>query len=309
MAAVSSPIDLSLLPVPDVVEQLDYEAILAARKAELLALTPIDKRDAVAAVLALESEPLTILLQESALRELTLRQRVNEAARGVLVTTALGADLDNLAARHNVERLVVSPGDDQAYPPVPPVYESNDSLRQRVPEAFEGMSVAGPRGAYLYHARSADGAIADVSAVSPFPCQVVVYVLSNEGDGTANPELLAKVDSALDIETIIPLCDEKIVQSAQIVPFRVVATLYMRNAGPGQAEALSEAERRVSEFTSRKRRQGASVWRDKISALLHVEGVTHVDLQKPATDLLLTAAQAATCMEIVLTPAVDSDND
>ncbi|MNV92556.1 hypothetical protein D3C71_1871690 [compost metagenome] len=111
------------------------------------------------------------------------------------------------------------------------------------------------------------------------------------------------------METIIPLCDEKIVRSSEIQAYRVVATLYMRTAGPGQSEAESEAVRRVSEFTSRKRRQGASVWRDKISSLLHVEGVTHVDLQEPASDLLLTAAQAATCLDIVLTVVVDPDND
>ncbi|AOB29907.1 baseplate assembly protein [Bordetella sp. H567] len=308
MAAASTPIDLSLLPVPDVVETLDYETILATRKADLLALCPVDMQPAIAAVLALESEPLTILLQENALRELTWRQRVNEACRAVLVATAVKADLDNLAARHNVTRLLVSPGDDTAYPPVPAIYETDDSLRQRVPEAFEGMSVAGPRGAYLYHARSADGAIADVSAVSPTPCQVVVSVLSREGDGTASADLLAKVDAALDLETIRPLADEVIVQSSEIVPFQVKATLYLRNSGPGQTEAVNAAISRVQAFVSRAQRQGASVWRTQISALLHVEGVSHLDLEEPAADIVLTAAQAATCTDVIVTAAVDTDN-
>ena len=122
-------LDLSLLPGPDVVEPLEYESVLATRKAELLTACPVDMQPAVAAVLALESEPLTILLQENALRELTWRQRVNEAARAVLVATAVKADLDNLAARHNVSRLLVSPGDPTAYPPVDPIYEEDDDLR------------------------------------------------------------------------------------------------------------------------------------------------------------------------------------
>ena len=37
---MSSPIDLSRLPAPDVVEPLDYESILAERKAALIALYP-----------------------------------------------------------------------------------------------------------------------------------------------------------------------------------------------------------------------------------------------------------------------------
>lgn len=309
MAAAFTPIDLSLLPVPDVVEVLDYETILADRKAALLALVAPELRPAVEATLALESEPLTILLEENAARELNWRQRVNEACKAVLVTTAVKADLDNLAAKNNVSRLLISAGDADAYPPVPPVYESDDSLRQRVPEAFEGMSVAGPRGSYLYHARSADGAIADISAISPNPCQVVVSVLSREGDGTASAELLAKVEAALDIEEIVPLCDEVIVQSSQIVPFQVEAQVFFKSNGPGNDVALAAGIDRLKTYVFRAKRQGQSVWRDKLSSLLHVEGVEHIVMPHPSDDILLTAEQAATCINVSVTPAVDAADD
>jgi phage-related baseplate assembly protein len=52
-------------------------------------------------------------------------------------------------------------------------------------QAFEGLSVAGPVGAYEYHGRSADGRVADVSVESPSPACVTITVLSREGDGTA----------------------------------------------------------------------------------------------------------------------------
>jgi hypothetical protein len=61
---------VSLLPVPDVVETLDYEVILAAMKADLAARAP-----ELAAVLALESEPVVKLLEVCAYRELLLRAR------------------------------------------------------------------------------------------------------------------------------------------------------------------------------------------------------------------------------------------
>ena len=41
--------------------------------------------------------------------------------------------------------------------------ESDADYRQRIPAAFEGMSVAGPVGAYEYHALSSDGRVADAS--------------------------------------------------------------------------------------------------------------------------------------------------
>ena len=92
-------IDLSLLPAPDVVEELDYETLLEERKATLLSLYDESEREAVARTLALESEPIVKLLQENAYREVILRQRVNEAARANMLAYATGADLDQLGAK------------------------------------------------------------------------------------------------------------------------------------------------------------------------------------------------------------------
>ena len=56
-------IDLSQLPAPDVVETLDFETILAERKATLVSLYPEDEQEAVARALTLESEPLVKYLE------------------------------------------------------------------------------------------------------------------------------------------------------------------------------------------------------------------------------------------------------
>jgi phage-related baseplate assembly protein len=83
-----------------------------------VALYPADEQDAVRRTLALESEPVTKLLQESTYREILLRQRINEAAQAVMVAYAIGGDLDQLAANYNVKRLTVTPADNDAVPPV-----------------------------------------------------------------------------------------------------------------------------------------------------------------------------------------------
>jgi phage baseplate assembly protein W len=74
-------IDLSQLPAPQIVDVPDFETLLAERKAAFVALYPADEQDAVRRTLALESEPVTKLLQESTYREILLRQRINEARR------------------------------------------------------------------------------------------------------------------------------------------------------------------------------------------------------------------------------------
>lgn len=210
-------IDLSQLPAPSVVEELDYETLLEERKATLISLYPADQQAAVTRTLVLESEPIVKLLQENAYREFILRQRVNEAAQAVMVAYAMNGDLDQLAANNGVQRLVITPADDEAVPPVAAVMESNADLRQRIPAAFEGMSVAGPTGAYEFHALSADGNVADASVISPAPAEITVSVLSRTGDGTASAELLAAVSAALNDEDVQPVADRVTVQTARMV--------------------------------------------------------------------------------------------
>jgi len=287
-------IDLSQLPAPKVVEELDYETLLEERKAMLISLYPEDQQEAVARTLTLESEPLVKLLQENAYREFILRQRVNEAAQAVMVAYAMGGDLDQLAANNGVQRLVITPADDEAVPPVAAVMESNADLRQRIPAAFEGMSVAGPSGAYEYHAISADGKVADASVISPAPAEVTVSVLSREGDGTASPALLEAVSKALNDESVRPVADRVTVQTAKIVNYQISAVLYVY-PGPAVEPIRADAELRLKRYINEQRRLGRDIRRSAIYAALHAQGVQRVELGEPLADMVLDKTQAANC--------------
>lgn len=289
-----STIDLSQLPAPQVVEALDFEAILAERTAALLTLVGDERRAEVEATLALESEPLTKLLEENAYREMIWRQRVNEAAKAVMLAYARGNDLEQIAANFEVERLVVSPGDPNATPPVAAILESDDQLRLRAQRAYEGLSVAGPRGAYEFHALSADGRVMDARATSPSPAVAIVTLLSSEGDGTASQELIDLVDAALSAEDIRPVGDRLTVQSATIVDYSVDATLYVY-PGPEQEPILAAAEAALARYIGEQRRLGRDIRRSALHAALHVEGVQRVELTAPASDVVLDVTEAAHC--------------
>ncbi|MDI5893078.1 baseplate assembly protein [Halomonas rhizosphaerae] len=291
---MSSTINLSQLPAPTVVEQLDYETILAERRQALLDLVPASQRTGVEATLEHESEPLTKLLQENAYRELVWRQRVNEAAKAVMLAYSRGDDLDQLVASFEVERLLIDAGDPDATPPVPPTYESDEDLRLRAQQAWEGLSVAGPRGAYVFHAMSADGRVADATAISPNPAEALVTLLSTEGDGTASQDLIDTVDAALSAEDIRPVGDRLTVQSADITDYTVDATLYVY-PGPEQEPILEAAEAALATYITEQRRLGRDIRISAIHAALHVEGVQRVELAAPAADVVLDDTQAAHC--------------
>lgn len=285
-------IDLSQLPAPQIVDVPDFETLLAERKAAFVALYPADEQDAVRRTLALESEPVTKLLQESTYREILLRQRINEAAQAVMVAYSVGNDLEQLAANCNVKRLTVVPADNDAVPPVAAVMEDDEAMRQRIPAAFEGLSVAGPTGAYEFHARSADGRVADASATSPAPAEVVLTVLSREGDGTAEADLLAVVEQALNSENVRPVAE----RSAEIIPYSVDATIFLY-PGPEAEPVMAAAKASLQKYIASQTRLGRDIRRSAIYAALHVEGVQRVELASPLADVVLDKTQAASCTE------------
>jgi len=279
-----------------VVDVPDFETLLAERKASLIALCPAEQQDAMRRTLALESEPVVKLLQENVYRELLLRQRINEAAQAVMVAYALGSDLDQLAANYNVARLTVTPADNTAVPPVAAVMETDEDLRLRVPAAFEGLSVAGPAASYEFHAKSADGRVADVSATSPSPAVVVITVLSRIGNGRATDDLLTVVSDALNDESVRPLADRVSVRSAAIVPYTVEAALYLY-PGPEAEPILAASKARLQSYIASQSRLGRDIRRSAIYAALHVEGVQRVELASPLADVVLDKTQAGWCEE------------
>lgn len=301
---MSGVIDLSQLPVPDVVGVPDYEALLAERKAYYVSLFPTDKQTAVAQALELESEPAAKLLQEGCYREILLCQRINEAAVAGMVAFSTGTDLDNLAANNNVTRLTITPADASAVPPVDAVLEGDSDLRLRVPAAFEGLSVAGPTAAYESHARSVDGRVLDVSAISPSPAVVVLTVLAREGDGTPPADLLSAVNVALNGESVRPVADRLYVQPAAIRNYQVKATLHLFDNVAG-APCLAAASKAMAAYITEQRKLGRSVRRDSYSAVLRVAGVDWVELQEPAADMIFDRTQAGYCTAVSLELASD----
>lgn len=298
------PIDLSQLPAPQVVEQIDYEVILAERKAYAISFWPEDEQEEIAGRLALESEPLTKLIQENAYREMVWRQRVNEASLAVMLSSAAGSDLDQIAGNFNVKRLVIQAANAQAVPPVPQVLESDDALRERAQMAFEGLSTAGPRNSYIFHARASDGRVADATAQSPSPAVALVTIQSTVENGTADQELIDLVAAYLDDEDRRPVADRLIVQGAEVLPYEITATLYLKTLGPEAEPVLAAAREQLEAFVNQRRRLGMQVSESAVHAALHVEGVRKVVLES-WTDIDATDSQAPYCSGITLSQGSD----
>ena len=283
-----STLDLSRLPAPLVLEPLDFEALYQEALTDFRALMGGNWSA------ALESDPVVKLLEKAAYDKMMGRARINDAAKALLLAFARDSDLDHLAANYNVQRLLVVPADLGAVPPIEAQYESDDSLVERTLLAFEGMSIAGPRDAYVFHAMSADGRVADARASSPSPATVEVSILSRIGEGLASEDLLEVVRQALNDEEVRPVGDRVIVQSASLIDYQVEAVLYLY-PGPEIELSLTEARAALERYINTQRRLGRDIRRSAIHAALHVSRVQRVELIHPAEDVVVLDHQAANC--------------
>lgn len=288
--ASSPAVDLSGLPPPQVIDQPDYEARLAAKLASLIAAAP-----AFSALV--ESDPAMKLLEADSYDETILAQAFAEAARGMLLAFATGPRLDHLAALFGVQRMVITPASGTS----PAVMESDAALRQRLQLAPHSFSVAGPELAYAFHARSAHPQVADATATSPSPGEVVVTVLSSAGNGVPGADVLDAVRAVL-AGPVRPLTDHVTVQAAALVPFAVEAELTVF-AGPDQGLILETAQASLAAHLAATRRLGRDVTRSALIAALHVANVQNVALIQPAADVPVSPAEVGAATSIGVTVA------
>lgn len=291
-------IDLSQLPVPTIIDALSFEDILAQLKADALVRLP-----ELAQTIELESEPVNILLQTVAYRELVLRARINDAAKAVMLAYAAGADLDQIGANYGVARLVITPAQPNALPPVDAVMEADEDYRPRILLSLDRYSTAGSEASYKYHAMSASAQVQDARGVSPTPGYVTCYVLSTEGNGAASPELLAAVTAALNQERVRPLTDNVTVLSASIVPYAITAHLVVPT-GPDAETIRQAAQAAAAAYAVQSRRLDTAPSLSGIYRALHQPGVLRVELAAPAAEFTLATGQAAHCTGITLTVGV-----
>lgn len=308
-------IDLAAYPVGDVLEVLDFESYLARDKADFLArwnarrqiqpeLPALDLE-----ALDVGGEPINFLLQTGSFRELLLRGRINDRIRNVTLAGARGRALDHIGVTYyRSPRLVVAPADPIAG--TAERMEADEVYRQRLAVAPEAWSTAGPEGAYVFFGYTASGEVLDLAVYSEddgvcLAPEVQVVLLSRVGDGTASPELLATVRTALRRKDIRPLADLVTVRSAEPLPFNVHVTLKV-DGGASKALVVEAATHRITDYTSGRRRwagdgEEGPIWlvgrtlrQDTIAAAGFVPGVAEVVVNDPPADVNAPAGGGST---------------
>lgn len=292
-------IDLATLPAPTVIETLDFETLYHARLARFKALYP-------AYTAALESDPVVKLLELAAYDELMLRARINDAARATMLAYATGADLDHLAALLDTQRQIITPADPSTRPPTAAVLESDERLRMRAQMSMEGTSVAGSHGAYMYHALSASGRVADATVDSPEPKVVRVVILSTDNDGVPDADLIHTVQAYLSADTRRPMTDDVRVVAPVVVQYGIIAEL-TAYPGPSPAPVFTAAHTALDTYLHQHHKLGHDITLSGIYACLHQPGVQRVTLLSPTADIVIGQGEVARCTAKTVTLSDKTD--
>ena len=127
--------------------------------------------------------------------------------------------------------------------------ENDENYRERIQIAPESFSVAGPRGAYEYYARSAHQDIIDVAVVGPPDIDagyVKIYPLMQGGE-LPSQEVLDSVLEICNADDVRPLTDCVSVHTPEVVNYSLNVKYYIDRAKATQSTEIQSA---VSEAVS-----------------------------------------------------------
>ncbi|KZN43997.1 baseplate assembly protein [Pseudoalteromonas luteoviolacea] len=296
-------IDLSKVPVPDIIETLSFEQLYEKNKQMLIDIEP-----SYANALQFDSDPQAKQLQMLTYREMHLIAKINQATRANILASAFGKDLEALAANYNIERLVIPPENPATNPVTPAVLESDTALKRRVQLAFDGLNTAGSVDGYIFHTLGANGQVLDADAYSPAPCEIVIVVLAHTETGLPTDDLIIKIrnyfgltdDGTAQLKTpskVRPQGDRVAVQSAEIIHYAVEAVLNIM-PGPDKQVVLAAAKQALTNYQLEQRKLGASITLSGVYKALHQSGVSDVNIIQPATSVNIEAYQAAYCTSV-----------
>ncbi len=277
------PEALAGLPLPGVIQELNYEARL-----QLFVDKLVEEMAAVGVtydVGGLEVDPGKILLEVATYADTLLRQRINEAARANLLAFAYGGDLDHLAAFYDVTRLY---------------QESDERLRARVVLAIQGRSPGGTEPRYKYVAMTSDVRVANaaVYTVGRDPT-IRVAVFSTENGGVASAGLLAAVDAAMQNSAVRMVNDRITVAAAVKQVVNVSANVWLLpDAAPSVATGLEATLRSAWDQVDT---LGFDLTKSWLIAKLMQPGVQRVEIIAPTTDISVPFNEAAALGTVTIT--------
>lgn len=173
---------------------------------------------------------------------------------------------------------------------------TDDEYYELMRTSLDAQSTAGPKGSYVYHAKSVSAEIADVAVISPDAGEVELYVLMDDGT-LAGSTIKGLVLAACSSDNVRPLTDQVSVKDADIVTYNINLTYYLKT-GTDATEIQAAVNTAVAEYLAW---QAGAFGRDinpsKLISLLMATGIKRVAVTAPVFTSL-SAGDAETTPQV-----------
>ena len=160
--------------------------------------------------------------------------------------------------------------------------EGDVSYYERMRESMESFSTAGPVNSYIYHTKSVNAAVIDVSATSPVPGVVDIRVLLQGGEQPTEA-VLQEISDALNADNVRPLTDVVTVLAPEEDFFDIDLTFYIEKNTQASIRIIEEDTRAaVEEYIQwQTGKMGRDINPSYMIKLIMAAGVKRVDVRKP----------------------------
>jgi phage-related baseplate assembly protein len=181
-------------------------------------------------------------------------------------------------------------------------WEDNDSYADRIRLSREGYSTAGPEQAYIFHAKSANKLVSDVSVRSPSDGVVEITVLLENGE-IPDETMIAEITNYLSDKTRRPLTDRVVVVAPEAVEYDINATYYISSDKESVvADIQASIEAAKEEYLVwQKQKLGRGIDPGELIARLKQAGAARVEVQSPVEYQAIEANQVAKERNVILT--------
>lgn len=185
--------------------------------------------------------------------------------------------------------------------------ETDDQLKSRINLAPSSFSVAGPKGAYKYFAKSAHPTIVDVAVVTTTPGAITLYPLC--ADGTApSTEIKAAVLAICDDEKVRPQNDTVLVDDPIVAGYSIEVQL-VTYTGASNSDVIAQVTANLTAFKEERNNVlGMDVIVAQISALSTIKDkVYKPTVVSPSADIVADEKTYPKCTGITVT-VIGSNN-
>ena len=186
--------------------------------------------------------------------------------------------------------------------------ETDDELRQRIYLAPASFSVAGPKGAYKFFAKSAHPNIVDVAVtighelLTPFaviPGQVDIFPLMEDGSAP-DTEIIDAINAICNDEKVRPLTDTVIVKAPVKTDYTISVQLILLTDAV-QQDVVDKVTANLEAYRdARKHKLGVDVVLTQIIGACQVDGVYKVTIVSPGADIVAGESDYNNCTAITV---------